>query len=243
MASAVSEPKGIEMTGLTLSQRTSAPSVWLHRFALAVAVMTVALISAGALVTSTQSGDAIPDWPTSYGALVPSYLAGGVLIEWMHRLVAGVTALLITALAIWLAFSPVPRWLKGLGGVAFLAVLAQAVLGGLRVLVVSHPQVQATALQVTGAPHSEAARIAFAIAHATLAQIVLSLAFAIALFTSSQRAEGAWDKGHGTRCRIGSPSLAVPSPLCHCIPSHRPFVRPIVAGSGHAPHGGRADHP
>jgi cytochrome c oxidase assembly protein subunit 15 len=195
MALAVSEPKGRwEMTGLTLSQRTSAPSVWLHRFALAVAVMTVVLISAGALVTSTQSGDAIPDWPTSYGALVPSYLAGGVLIEWMHRLVAGVTALLITALAIWLAFSPVPRWLKGLGGAAFLAVLAQAVLGGLRVLVVSHPQVQATALQVTGAPHSEAARIAFAIAHATLAQIVLSLAFAIALFTSPSVR-----KGHGTR--------------------------------------------
>lgn len=172
------------MAGLTLSQRTSAPSIWLHRFALAVAVMTVALISAGALVTSTKSGDAIPDWPTSYGTLVPSYLAGGVLIEWTHRLVAGVTALLITALAIWLAFSPLSRWLKALGGLAFLAVVAQAVLGGLRVLVVSHPQVQAMALQVTGAPHSEAVRTAFAIAHATLAQIVLGLAFAIALFTS-----------------------------------------------------------
>ena len=182
------------MAGLTLSQRTSVPSIWLHRFALAVAATTVALISAGALVTSTKSGDAIPDWPTSYGTLVPSDLAGGVLIEWTHRLVAGVTALLITALAIWLAFSPVPRWLKALGGLALLAVVAQAVLGGLRVLVVSHPQVQATALQVTRAPHSEAVRIAFAIAHATLAQIVLSLAFAIALFTNPSVL-----KGHGIR--------------------------------------------
>lgn len=172
------------MTGLTLSQRASEPSIWLYRFAFAVAAMTVALISVGALVTSTKSGDAIPDWPTSYGALVPSYLAGGVLIEWAHRLVAGVTALLITALAIWLAFSPVPRWLKALGGLAFLAVVAQAVLGGLRVLVVSHPQVQAIAVQVTGMPHSEAVRIAFAVAHATLAQIVLGFTFAIALFTS-----------------------------------------------------------
>lgn len=157
--------------------------LWLHRFALVVAGMTVALITAGALVTSTQSGDAIPDWPTSYGALVPSYLAGGVLIEWAHRLIAGITALLVGALAIWLAFSSQPRRVKLLGGVAVLAIVLQAVLGGLRVLVVSHEQVQATTLSLLGLPHTVAARLLFAVAHATLAQVVLCLVFAIAFLT------------------------------------------------------------
>lgn len=148
-----------------------------------VAATTVMLISAGALVTSTKSGDAIPDWPTAYGGLVPFYLAGGVLIEWTHRLIAGITAALVLVLTLWLAFSTSPRWLKALSGLALLAIIAQAVLGGLRVLVVSHERVQATALVITQAPHAEAVRIAFAIAHATLAQIVLALTFAIALFT------------------------------------------------------------
>lgn len=145
--------------------------------------MTVALITAGALVTSTQSGDAIPDWPTSYGALVPSYLAGGVLIEWAHRLIAGITALLVGALAIGLAFSSQPRRVKLLGGVAVLAIVLQAVLGGLRVLVVSHKQVQATTLSLLGLPHTVAARLLFAVAHATLAQVVLCLVFAITFLT------------------------------------------------------------
>ncbi len=157
--------------------------IWLHRFAVVVAMATVALIVAGALVTSTKSGDAIPDWPTSYGALVPQQLVGGILYEWSHRAIAGTTALLVLTLTVWLTFSPVPRWLKVLGWFALFAVIAQAILGGLRVLVVSQEKVQATALAITEASHPDALRIAFAVAHATLAQIVLGLTFAIALFT------------------------------------------------------------
>ncbi|MFN3422541.1 MAG: COX15/CtaA family protein, partial [Armatimonadota bacterium] len=155
----------------------------LHRFAVLVAVSVVALVTVGAVVTSTKSGDAIPDWPTSYGALIPKQLVGGILYEWSHRTVAGVVALLILALAVWLSFSPVPRWVKMLGWFAVMAVIAQAILGGLRVLVVSHEKVQATALAVINSQHPDVARVAFAVAHATLAQIVLGLTFAIALFT------------------------------------------------------------
>ncbi len=156
---------------------------WLHRFAVLVAGATVALITAGAWVTSTQSGDAIPDWPTSYGSLVPSYLAGGIFIEWFHRAIAGVVALLVTTLAVWLTFSPQPRWVKAMGWIAFLAVVLQAILGGLRVLVVSHEGVQTAALSVLGFPHSVAARIFFGVAHAALAQVVLGLTFLIAVAT------------------------------------------------------------
>ncbi len=156
---------------------------WLHRFAVFTAAATVFLIVAGAAVTSTGSGDAVPDWPLSYGTLLPD-MSGGVLFEHGHRLVAGFMALLITLLAIWLWCSQHARWLKMLGLFAFLCVVQQAVLGGLRVLVVSNPQVQSTAVSVLNAPHVEPVRIGFAVVHATLAQIVLCLAFSIALFTS-----------------------------------------------------------
>jgi len=162
-------------------------SVWLHRFAVFVAAATVVLISVGAVVTSTKSGDAIPDWPTSYGSLIPSYLAGGVLFEWLHRMIAGVSALLVLILAVWLAVSDTSPYLKSMGVIAVVAVIAQGVLGGLRVLVVSHQQVQTTFLALTNASNAEVIRIAFAVAHATLAQIVLVLTFAIAFLTKPQR--------------------------------------------------------
>lgn len=153
---------------------------WLYRFAVLVTVSVVFLTTVGALVTSTKSGDAIPDWPTSYGALIPKQIVGGILYEWSHRAVAGVVALLVLVLAVWLTFSTFPRWIKVLGWLAVTAVIAQAILGGLRVLVVSHEKVQATVLAVINFQHPDAVRIAFAIARATLAQIVLGLTFVIA---------------------------------------------------------------
>ena len=41
--------------------------VWLHRLAIFTAVMTFILICMGGLVTSTDSGLAVPDWPTTFG--------------------------------------------------------------------------------------------------------------------------------------------------------------------------------
>ena len=40
---------------------------WLHRLAVLTAVMTFILICMGGLVTSTDSGMAVPDWPTTFG--------------------------------------------------------------------------------------------------------------------------------------------------------------------------------
>ena len=40
---------------------------WLHRLALLTAVTTFVLICMGGLVTSTDSGLAVPDWPTTFG--------------------------------------------------------------------------------------------------------------------------------------------------------------------------------
>ena len=80
----------------------------LHRFAVLTAAFIVFLIGVGASVTSTGSGDAVPDWPLSYGTLFPR-MVGGVFYEHGHRLVAGTAAILITILMIWLLRSNQPN--------------------------------------------------------------------------------------------------------------------------------------
>ena len=51
----------------------------MHRFAVFTALSTTVLIFAGGLVTSTESGLAVPDWPLSYGMFFPP-MVGGVLL-------------------------------------------------------------------------------------------------------------------------------------------------------------------
>ena len=43
----------------------------LHKFALFVACCTLFLVFAGASVTSTESSLSVPDWPLSYGQILP----------------------------------------------------------------------------------------------------------------------------------------------------------------------------
>ena len=57
---------------------------------------------AGALVTSNDAADSVPDWPLAYGKIIPP-LVGGIRYEFTHRVVALIVAMLATVLAIWLA--------------------------------------------------------------------------------------------------------------------------------------------
>lgn len=170
----------------------------LNRFSILTAIFAVLLIGVGASVTSTGSGDAVPDWPLSYGTLFPR-MAGGVLYEHSHRLVAGTLAILITILMIWLLRSKQPRYVKTFSVIAFVAVLLQATLGGLRVLVVSNEKIQDTVTGIFSVGHIEPVRIAIAITHATLAEIVLCMVFLIALFTSK-----AWENFKLNEVRVGA---------------------------------------
>jgi cytochrome c oxidase assembly protein subunit 15 len=104
-----------------------------HRFAVLTAVVTLVLLTAGALVTSKDAGDSVPDWPLSYGRLIPQ-LDGNIKFEWGHRVVAGVVLVLTLILAAWLWRAEERSWVRKLGWWAFAAVLAQALLGGVRVL-------------------------------------------------------------------------------------------------------------
>lgn len=69
--------------------------------AVAAAGLTYLLIVLGGLVRVTDSGLSCPDWPTCYGHWVPlpadiaavpgiTYTYGQVMLEWVHRLIAGV---------------------------------------------------------------------------------------------------------------------------------------------------------
>jgi len=142
----------------------------LHRFATFVAGCTVLLVLAGSLVTSTDSGLSVPDWPTTYGwnmfTFPLSKMVGGIRYEHGHRLIASTVGFLTLVLAAWLALADTRRWMKVLGGVALGAVVAQGVLGGITVLFYLPP--------------------AISIAHAGLAEIFFCMTVSIALFTSPQ---------------------------------------------------------
>src|SRR6202047_4951931 len=146
----------------------------LHRFAKLVAGCTVLLVLAGSLVTSTDSGLSVPDWPTSYGwnmfTFPPSKWVGGIVYEHGHRLIASTVGFLTIILAAWLARRDPRRWLKRLGFAALGAVIAQGVLGGLTVIFFLPA--------------------AISTAHAGLAEIFFCLTIAIALFTSPGWIEG-----------------------------------------------------
>ena len=76
-----------------VSQTESAITPGLHRFAFTTSAATVLLLMAGALVTSNDAADSVPDWPLAYGKIIPP-LVGGIRYEYAHRVMAGTVAIL-----------------------------------------------------------------------------------------------------------------------------------------------------
>lgn len=146
---------------LMMSSRAYQPG--LHRFAAFTAWCTLLLLVAGALVTSNQAGLAVPDWPLSYGSLMPP-MVGGIFWEHGHRLVATSVGFLTIILAVWLARREPRRWVRRLGWAALALVIAQGLLGGLTVKLLLPKAVS--------------------IAHATLAQLFFCTVVSLAAFTS-----------------------------------------------------------
>jgi cytochrome c oxidase assembly protein subunit 15 len=102
--------------------------------------MTCLLVVVGGLVTNTESGLAVPDWPTTFGYnmfLYPwSRMVGGILYEHAHRLLGSVVGML-TVLTAAVLFITEPRpGVRALGALAVAGVVVQGVLGGLRVVLV-----------------------------------------------------------------------------------------------------------
>src|SRR5262249_10403333 len=135
-----------------------------HVFAIVVACLTFIVVVAGASVTSNDAGLSVPDWPASFGYLVKMpHFVGGVRFEWSHRMLAGLLVSLTLAIAIWTLLVERGSWMRELALAALGSVLAQAVLGGLTVLLLQPAAVST--------------------AHALVAQTFFCIAVAIAVFT------------------------------------------------------------
>lgn len=110
---------------------------WLHYYAIGLSVMTFLLLFAGGMVTSTNSGLAVPDWPTTFGqnmfTFPPSMMKGGIFYEHGHRLFASLVGLLTVGLCLAFWILDGRRWIKGAGTFALLLVIAQGILGGMTV--------------------------------------------------------------------------------------------------------------
>jgi heme a synthase len=104
----------------------------LHRFAVLAVIATILLIFVGGLVTSTGSGLSVPDWPLSYGKILPR-TANGVAYEHGHRVAAALVGLLSVALTTWIWIVERRKWVRLLGAFALLAVICRAILGAITI--------------------------------------------------------------------------------------------------------------
>jgi cytochrome c oxidase assembly protein subunit 15 len=156
-------------------------SPWLHRYALLTASATFFLLIAGALVTSHDAGLAVPDWPLSYGQVMPP-MVGNIFWEHGHRMVATFVGMLTIGLAVWLALREPRRWVRRLGWAALGAVIVQGALGGITVLLLLPRPVS--------------------IAHASIAQFFFCLTVTLAVVTGRS-----WRQSSPCHTETTSPSL------------------------------------
>lgn len=164
----------------------TANNIWLHRFAKLLMAATFVLIFIGGLVTSTGSGLAVPDWPTTYGHFMFSFplskMIGGILYEHGHRMVATVVGFLTVILTVWLWLKEPRRWVKWFATGALFAVIAQGILGGITVLFLLPTPVS--------------------VLHACLAQGFFCMTVCLAMFTSKE-----WQTERIQRSDSSKPSI------------------------------------
>lgn len=120
---------------------TTTASPWPHCWAWLLCCTTFPLVWVGGLITTTDAGMAVPDWPGTYGYnlfLYPwqTWLFGpwDLFIEHGHRLLASLVGLLTIGLVVVVWRNDRRPWLRKLAIAALLLVILQGVLGGLRVV-------------------------------------------------------------------------------------------------------------
>ncbi len=144
-------------------------NLWLHRYAIVLSVCTLFLVMAGASVTSKEAGLSVPDWPLSYGKVMPP-MTGGVLFEHGHRLAGTTVGLLTIGLLVWVLIAEKRSWMRKFAWVMLAWVSVVGLLGGLTVKLLTPPPVS--------------------VLHTCLAQLFFSLTVAMCLFTSKSWMDG-----------------------------------------------------
>lgn len=156
----------------TTTHRTATYKPALALFAGFGSAWVFLLVALGAFTTSIGAGMAFSDWPLSNGSLNPhGWMTNlAMFAEHSHRLSAGVMSTVTIVLAVWLWRDEERSWLRKLAYFAVGLVLAQAVVGGFRVLF-DNRQVELV--------DTSAGRL-FAMLHACLAQLFACTLIAIA---------------------------------------------------------------
>ena len=112
---------------------------WARGLAAATGLSLLALIVAGTLVHTHQAALSVPDWPLSYGKLILGRWPGNVFYEQLHRVLAAVSALLLT----FLLFAVRRRRATAAVRTLFALYLIQVAIGGVIVLRLNPPLVTA----------------------------------------------------------------------------------------------------
>src|ERR1700684_51523 len=170
----------------------------LYRWSVLLAFCTLLLVVAGAMVTSRDAGLSVPDWPLSYGKLMPK-MEGGLRYEHRHRMIATTVGLFTIVSLVWIFRVDRRKWMRTLAIAALLAVIVQGVLGGITVLMLLPWWISSS--------------------HATLAQLFFSTTVAMALFTSRRWLAGPSIVPEDAENPIRGLSLAAPiCILCQLFP-------------------------
>ena len=164
-------------------------------FAVLSCAWVFVVVTLGAFTTTINAGMAFPDWPLSNGSLNPKGWLTDVAMfsEHSHRLSVGVMSALTIALAVWIWRTDARRWMRKLGVFSVILVVAQAVIGGLRV--------KLDAVQV-GAIDTSLGQL-LAMLHACLAQLFACTLLAIALACSRSWGDRSIPVAAGVR-RLGA---------------------------------------
>lgn len=153
---------------------------WIALFAWVSVAATFVLLMAGGVVTGYKAGLAVVDWPNSFGYnmfLYPlSRMTGGIYYEHAHRLLGSLVGLSTVVLALQIQRNEDRRWQRNLGWIAVLAVIAQGIMGGLRVT---------GSFTMSTSEEDMSPSIGLAIVHGVFGQVFFGLLAAIAVFSST----------------------------------------------------------
>ncbi|MCP3962351.1 MAG: hypothetical protein GY719_31290 [bacterium] len=181
---------------------------WTHRTALLLTAATLLLIIVGGGVTTLRAGDTEPTWSLRFWEWFqpPSELLQkeGHIWEMSHRQLGTVVGFVAIAF-IALLWRKEPRpWVRKLGYLAFAGVVAQGVLGGARVLVVSDEgDALRSAMEVETAAGAQSLRYLFALVHAGLAYLLFALMVCLVWLTSRHWREEATATDDARKIRRG----------------------------------------
>ncbi len=193
--------------------RTPGYKPGLALFSAVAALWVFVLVTLGAFTTTIGAGMAFADWPLSNGSLNPTgWLSNlAMFAEHSHRLSAGLMTILTLGLAVWVWRTESRAWVRRLAVFAIALVVAQAVVGGLRVML---DPVQ------LGAIGTSVGRL-FAMLHACLAQGFACTLVALAISCSRPWITRPLPAGAGVRragtvcCALLFVQLAVAAVMRH----------------------------